>query len=779
MGLSCKIVRNNKGELTQVLNTNGQPSRLFFEAYQITKDPEKALNLWAVHDTPEYQDKFGEASDIDSIDVNNLVSVFSDITAYGKGLTPSELFDVKSTMRRTGVTTLSEMHSKLRDIFFEGEAISFNPQKAVSSGIYSVQDIVDLDISQAVEMVLKLEASLLKGDAFVESEKEVHYFNPNIKTALGSSMLVPQSELEQEWVDSITNFQDEAEVKAKLESLPYKEFIASVQAGYDTFKERISQLKRIVVATVSGGELSSTNTGTYETVKNTIKNNIPAQKIRNEIVYLQNILPTVWDRKKDAVKGVLREIEEELAEYGVDIIGLANLRKSKEEIIDFLETVYEMSAKPNNENIRNFSDKYDELFGVKPQTEVIRLDNNLRDYTIVKLFTEKSDQEMFENFGLIRVGINLYHKVKNSETLEELYDALYEKVLAGETNITLQSKDKEQAIKELQAITSSKDLGLDFKNERVAIYQILFNHPPIKNTVQEEVEFLGGIVTDEDYLKTNFVVDLYDYILEEKLKGTPLYRGVLSKIKFNDQDIVVEGALEDFQNIEYYQQLIDYLRLRKKISAKSLVPQQLKTITPDSIIAVNDPKSVPIYEGYSIKRGNLLAVPTTNQVHIRIGNEVYQSLTSNENTSVFVKLKPNTNPLYYTTKVQTEEYTPEQLKKSLSENLTQEVNIEQQKEQAGMKKPFFQNLKDKAVNFSVSAWHGSPYSFDRFTTEKIGTGEGNQAFVAFQVVRNNPQQVIESAGLDSIALASGFKFVEETTDEQEEQYIKDFDSCRT
>ena len=28
----------------------------------------------------------------------------------------------------------------------------------------------------------------------------------------------------------------------------------------------------------------------------------------------------------------------------------------------------------------------------------------------------------------------------------------------------------------------------------------------------------------------------------------------------------------------------------------------------------------------------------------------------------------------------------------------------------------------------VEAWHGSPYAFDRFTTEKIGTGEGAQAF---------------------------------------------------
>lgn len=40
------------------------------------------------------------------------------------------------------------------------------------------------------------------------------------------------------------------------------------------------------------------------------------------------------------------------------------------------------------------------------------------------------------------------------------------------------------------------------------------------------------------------------------------------------------------------------------------------------------------------------------------------------------------------------------------------------------------NEKDlpQGVKFQVDAFHGSPYQFDKFTTEKIGTGEGAQAF---------------------------------------------------
>lgn len=39
-------------------------------------------------------------------------------------------------------------------------------------------------------------------------------------------------------------------------------------------------------------------------------------------------------------------------------------------------------------------------------------------------------------------------------------------------------------------------------------------------------------------------------------------------------------------------------------------------------------------------------------------------------------------------------------------------------------------MKDlpKGIKFQVDAWHGSPHTFDKFTTKKMGTGEGFQAF---------------------------------------------------
>jgi len=55
------------------------------------------------------------------------------------------------------------------------------------------------------------------------------------------------------------------------------------------------------------------------------------------------------------------------------------------------------------------------------------------------------------------------------------------------------------------------------------------------------------------------------------------------------------------------------------------------------------------------------------------------------------------------------------------------VTTEQMYQKLQFKKATEQDLP-QGVKMQVDAWHGSPYEFDKFTTEKIGTGEGAQAF---------------------------------------------------
>ena len=55
------------------------------------------------------------------------------------------------------------------------------------------------------------------------------------------------------------------------------------------------------------------------------------------------------------------------------------------------------------------------------------------------------------------------------------------------------------------------------------------------------------------------------------------------------------------------------------------------------------------------------------------------------------------------------------------------VSSQEMLRKINFKKESLENLPT-GVKMQVSAWHGSPHAFDKFTTEKIGTGEGAQAF---------------------------------------------------
>jgi hypothetical protein len=73
-------------------------------------------------------------------------------------------------------------------------------------------------------------------------------------------------------------------------------------------------------------------------------------------------------------------------------------------------------------------------------------------------------------------------------------------------------------------------------------------------------------------------------------------------------------------------------------------------------------------------------------------------------------------------------------------------------------------MKDlpKGIKFQVDAWHGSPHTFDKFTTKKMGTGEGVQAFgwglyftdlesIAKEYAKNlTPKEKYSFEGIDNI-----------------------------
>ena len=724
MGLACRIRKDNKGNITEVLNTKGESSKLFEDLLLATQNVDKALKVWAMHSLEGVQKMYGYSENPDDFRASDLLNYYDSKKAIDTKVAPEDIFDAKTMMRRKGFTSLSAFVATLKNIFYTNGVLNFDIDKAVNSGLYSPQDALTVDVNKVSSTIAKLEEEASTNDFTIEATpEEFVYFDPNVKTVFGTSTPVSLQELTDEWIDSIENFNNREEVLAKLEALPYPDFVVQMTADFDLMFERISRMQRVDTLQIKDGKLQVQKTDTNSTVTNTIRNNINYQELEEELRYIDDILPTVWQETQQDVKGVLKEIEEVAVKEGIDIIGLSNLVASKTKVMELLTATVNMAKNPTQENIDIFSEVHDRLIPKAPQREVMKFDENLRGKKIVRVFSNLSANEMFEQYNLIEIAPNLYHRVKNNEPLEELEDILRRKIGRPEATSV-----------ELQVYLSEQRPGTP---QRMAIYQEIFNHPKRAEST-EDVEFLEGIVEDEQYLRTDFVADFYQYVLEQKLANTPLYNKVLKHIKFTAQDISIETPIEDMQNTEYFRELTDYLRIRKNTNGKQFIPKELKTTPTQPLIAVNNPQSFPPYQEYTLTRGNLIATKPQQQPILRVGEDVYQQIATNDNVSVYAKLKKNTNPLYYTTKVEKLPYEQKQVQRLLEEDLASKTPLVEKQKQAGLLSPMMEKLREKAtdvrttinkaVNFSVSAWHGSPHFFDRFSTKNIGTGEGAQAF---------------------------------------------------
>jgi hypothetical protein len=709
MGLACRIRKDNKGNIREVLNTKGEPSRLFDELLSVTRNADKALSVWAMHSLEGVQKMYGFSENPDDFRASDLLEYYDSKKAIDTKVSPEDIFDAKTIMRRKGITSLSAFVSKLKDIFYTNGELNFDADKAVSSGLYSPQDVLTVDVTKVKATIAKLEEEASINDFTIEDTTEDFvYFDPNVKTAFGTSTPVSSKELADEWIDSIENFSNREEVLAKLEALPYPDFVAQMVADFDLMFERISRMQRVDTLQIKNGKLQLQTSDTNSTVTNTIRNNINTQELEEELKYVDDILPTVWQETQQDVKGVLKEIEEVAVKEGIDIIGLSNLVASKTKVMELLAATVNMAKNPTQENIDIFSEVHDRLIPKMTPKEIMKFGDNLRGKKIVRVFSNLSANEMFEQYNLIEIAPNLYHRVKNNESIEDLYDILRRRI-----------GKPEAAPKELQAYLSEQRPK---SVQRMAIYQELFEHPKRVES-KEDVEFLEGIVENEEYLKTDFVADLYQYVLEQKLANTPLYNKVLKHIKFTEQDISIETPIEDMQNTEYFKELTDYLRLRKNTNGKQFIPKELKSTPTQTLVAVNNPQSFPPYQEYILTRGNLVATKPQQQNILRIGEDVYQQIATNNNVSVYAKLKKNTNPLYYTTKVEKLPYDQKQVQKLLEEDLAPKTTLAEKQKQAGLLSPMMEKLREKATNLVAKV--GNPVMFSVGETSQKFDGQAN------------------------------------------------------
>ena len=636
--------------VANAFNNNGEKSKLYEEALKYTEgNQEEAVKIWASTQSEEFSSEVGE----ENPSLQTVLRFLNNRVEKPQSLSTEELKEVSLMMSDMGISDLGEFTEKMNNMFQPNGFYEVDSKKLMKSGMFSVEDITEMNHVTVKNFLEKLNYFNIHKDFNLKvapKKTKIQLRNTTAKkTPIGSYPLVSEQEL----VEYLVNNADDLSTPSIMRAIgnsPFAQILDDKKAlkavtGMLAGKTKVNKMF------FDGENFTSENIDTFVTLRNTLLANADPIELEADVEFLESISPFVWDNRQKEIKGILKEVERTAIKYNIDIVGLSDLSNDRETVLSLLSSLDDMLLIPTVENIKEFARKKDEKIAPNKPYTVIQLKENYKDYNIVKIDTNLSDDVMFQK-GFLRIDNNgLYHRVQRAE-IAEMYDLVYEMVQDNSLIIPNNFFPKEMNIKDsinkdvvmggIVNYINSRDTGLDtLMVEEVSLMQTIFAHDKIKKSVPQDT------VTDEEYLKTGFVSDFYNYILQEKEKKTDLYNKVLRHFTVTDADITLD-ALEtpDVSGIKFEQELRDYSRLKKDGQIKELEKGESKS---EDLIIINNPQRVNEEQGTNYVAGSdgyVLTEPNP-KTYIKVGGKLHRKLFDKASGTLYKEVTLPKNTLYF------------------------------------------------------------------------------------------------------------------------------------
>lgn len=645
---NCKLVYVDG--VANAFDNDGEKSKLFEEALKYTDgNQEEAIKIWASTQSEEFLSEVGE----EKPSLQTALRFLNNRVEKPQSLSMEELKEVSLMMSDMGISDLGEFTEKMNNMFQPNGFYEVDSKKLMKSGMFSTEDITELNHVAVKNFLEKLNYFNAHKDfnlRVAPKKTKIQLRNTTAKkTPIGSYPLVSEQELVEYLVDNADDLSTPSIMRAIGES-PFAQILDDKKAlkavtGMLAGKTKVNKMF------FDGENFTSENIDTFVTLRNTLLANVDPIELEADLEFIESITPTVWDSKQPQIKNVLKEIERTAIKYNIDIIGLNELSNDRETVLSLLSSLDDMLLIPSVENIKEFARKKDEKITPNKPYTVIQLKDKYKNYNIVKIDTNLSDDIMFQK-GFLRVDNNrLYHRVQRAE-IAEMYDLVYEMVQDNTLIIPSNFFPKEMNIKDpinrdvvmggIVNYINSRDTGMDtLMVEEVSLMQTIFAHEKIKKNVPQDV------VTDEEYLKTGFVSDFYNYVLQEKQKSTDLYNKVLRHFTVTDADITLD-ALEtpDVSGIKFEQELRDYSRLKKDGQIKDLEKGETKN---EDLIVLNNPQRVLEEQGtnYVLGENGYVLTDRNPKKYITVGGKLHRKLFDKSNGTMYKEVVIPKNTLYF------------------------------------------------------------------------------------------------------------------------------------
>ena len=691
----CQIHRNyTTGEVDRVTTPNGVDSSLYKDALAITKDAEKALNIWATAYTDSYKNSYGEWAEEPSL---SQVMDFINIDSKEDKLSTEEALSILNTSQLLGIQP-EQLYFNLKNTFFNSNnQLVVDAERLRNSGLYTEDEIIDL------LQFPSLRAGLIDTLAKMKNSFAEETFTTNIdlseypliiktgeKNKLGKNIIIPPTEVENYIIKNLKSLEeidslDRTDIKDALTTPEAKAYVKSLLDTYQT----------VPVYTVKGGILDvKSNNELAVTLLETVTVNEDKVDFSEATAFIRDIPQDDWYSRGEEVVSLLKDIEWEAAQIGLDIVGLADSYsfKSKEEVVGFLELIDDFNVSTeelivDEVDILDLATEINDYFGNNDSmaTKIIS-PNKFKGRDLAVIEGPVDENYVYRVGGFIKLFNNVYERVEPIGDFETVLENVYQSVRSNpellpreayssfglvKGNIDFKSiydlNNKDLVKASIRSFSGRmiKDIpgeiseDLDTSKE-VALLKALHGSQETVRPYKDLSIINKSITGNKEYLVTDFVSDFYKQLLTNKVEETDLWNNALKYFQINNNGIDIDVSDEVKEQIklslindqQLYDALVNYSLISKNDNLDFL-RDIIETPSFDTIenrrdFAVNFPETVKkIDKEYTRMSDNTLVVNNSHEEFIKLNDGIYE-LTDYENgVSVYSKLRTVTNPQYF------------------------------------------------------------------------------------------------------------------------------------
>ena len=395
------------------------------------------------------------------------------------------------------------------------------------------------------------------------------------------------------------------------------------------------------------GDLVAKTDSTYTRLEQTVDISLDYTSLRSQVEFIKTIPIEYFATSPELIERYFDNIKKQSYDVGIDLLNIDEIFYSKtvNELLDFLDSYYNFLSDLENLNgeslkdsIRDFSESYDSFFNRENNEIKDVIDKINREGEFIKLETNRSEYKLFTENGLLKIDNNIYQKVDNNISIQDLYNILLENdFLLPENTLSVKNTplNRDILLEDLDKFISNK--AQEYQTEysdvvnlkKIAAYKLLLNID-IKYTTVE-----NGISKNIDV--DNFIIEFNKEIIKNKKLSDIFYisnRGIESRYNIGQYTY---NFIKNELDTEMFNSLVSYSKLSGNESLK-----YISDMSPNNVILnkrdfyANNLHELDNFQGKYIKKGDLLYVKNNINDFIKVKNSLYEKVDTNVYTKVNV-----------------------------------------------------------------------------------------------------------------------------------------------